>query len=134
MTLAARPTIPAERFEARLSGASQAAAAAGIDALLIGVGADLRYLSGYDAHESERLTLLVVPARGAPTLVVPLLEKPAALAGSRIPIRIETWTETENPAQVVARPIGDVAGPRAGSASGSSPGPGPGPRHRSSPA
>src|SRR5262245_36600563 len=103
MTLAARPTIPAERFEARLAAASQAAAAAGFDALLIGVGADLRYLTGYNAHESERLTLLVVPRDGPAAIVVPLLEKPAAQAGCRVAIRIETWTETENPAEVVAR-------------------------------
>jgi Xaa-Pro aminopeptidase len=102
MTVAARPTIPAERFEARLSAAARAAESAGFDVLLIGVGADLRYLTGYNAHESERLTLLVVSRHGPPAMVVPLLEKPAAEAGSRVPIRIETWTETDSPAQLVA--------------------------------
>ena len=38
------------------------AAAAGLDALLIGVGAELRYLTGYLAMPLERLTLLVMPA------------------------------------------------------------------------
>ena len=109
MTLAARPTIPAERFETRLSAAARAAAGAGFDALLIGVGADLRYLTGYDAHESERLTLLVVPRDGPPAMVVPLLEKPAAEAGNRVAIRIETWTETQQPAEVVARLVREAA-------------------------
>jgi Xaa-Pro aminopeptidase len=109
MTLAARPTIPAERFEARLSAAATAAATAGFDALLIGVGADLRYLIGYNAHESERLTLLVVPRQGPPAIVVPLLEKPAAEAGSRVSLRIETWTETERPEEVVARLVHQAA-------------------------
>jgi len=104
MTIATRPTIPGERFEARLAAASRAAASTGFDALLIGVGADLRYLTGYNAHESERLTMLVVgrAARSA-TLVVPLLERPAAEAGSRVDIPIATWTETQDPAEVVAR-------------------------------
>jgi Xaa-Pro aminopeptidase len=102
MTLAARPTIPAERFEARLSAAAAAAGASGFDALLIGVGADLRYLTGYNAHESERLTMLVVRPSNRPSMVVPLLEKPAAEAGSRATIDIVTWRETESPAAVVA--------------------------------
>ena len=109
MTLAARPMIPAERFETRLSAAARAAANAGFDALLIGVGADLRYLTGHNAHESERLTLLVVPRDGPPAMVVPLLEKPAAEAGNRVAIRIETWTETQHPAEVVARVVREAA-------------------------
>ena len=46
-------------------GARVEADRAGLDALLIGVGADLRYLAGYEALPLERLTLLVLPAREA---------------------------------------------------------------------
>jgi Xaa-Pro aminopeptidase len=46
----------------RLSQAAHAAAAAGLTALLLTPGPDLRYLSGYDAHQLERLTCLVLPA------------------------------------------------------------------------
>jgi Xaa-Pro aminopeptidase len=102
VTLTARPTIPAGRFGARLDAAARSAGEAGLDALLVGVGADLRYLIGYNAHETERLTMLVVPARATPTLVVPLLEKPAAAAGSRVSVRIETWGETDDPSAAVA--------------------------------
>jgi len=110
MTVAARPAMPAERFEARLAAAGRAADEAGFDALLIGVGADLRYLTGYNAHESERLTMLVVGrAAASATLVVPLLERPAAEAGSRVGIPVETWTETQDPAEVVARLARGVA-------------------------
>ena len=42
--------IPQERYAQRLAGARAAGAAAGLDALLVGVGADLRYLAGYHAH------------------------------------------------------------------------------------
>ncbi|RAO40628.1 Xaa-Pro dipeptidase [Micromonospora noduli] len=64
----------------RLIAAQRAAAAAGLDALLLTPGSDLRYLTGYDAHAGERLTCLVLPAEGEPTLIVPRLERPAAEA------------------------------------------------------
>jgi Xaa-Pro aminopeptidase len=76
------PEIPAERYAVRLAGARREAAVAGLDALLIGVGADLRYLTGYDAVALERLTMLVVPvAEGAQlTLIAPRLETTPARA------------------------------------------------------
>ncbi|MET7375389.1 M24 family metallopeptidase [Micromonospora arida] len=64
----------------RLIAAQRATASAGLDALLLTPGSDLRYLTGYDAHAGERLTCLVLPAEGEPTLVVPRLERPAAEA------------------------------------------------------
>jgi Xaa-Pro aminopeptidase len=66
----------------RLRQAQAATAAAGLDALLLTPGADLRYLTGYDAHALERLTCLVLPAAGAALLVVPALEEPAAHASA----------------------------------------------------
>ena len=48
----------------RLERAAEAAARAGLDALLLTPGPDLRYLTGYDTHQSERLTCLAVPAAG----------------------------------------------------------------------
>jgi Xaa-Pro aminopeptidase len=107
MTLAARPTIPVGRFAARLADAAAATRNDGFDALLVGVGADLRYLTGYEALESERLTMLVVGREpGAVRLVVPRLEEPAARAGCRTPIDIVTWQETESPAALVAGLVG----------------------------
>src|SRR4051812_17276012 len=69
-----------ETLNERLTRAARAAAERGVDALLVTPGADLRYLTGYDALPLERLTCLVVPARGEPFLVVPRLERPAAEA------------------------------------------------------
>jgi Xaa-Pro aminopeptidase len=80
----------------------------GIAALLVGVGADLRYLTGYTAHALERLTLLVVPAVGRAVLVVPRLESmaaagcPAAVAGL---VEVIAWEETDNPYALVAREL-----------------------------
>jgi Xaa-Pro aminopeptidase len=96
--------VPPDRYAERLARASEAASARGFDALLIGVGADLRYLAGYVALPLERLTMLVVPARGRPALVVPRLEalpamgSPAAAAGL---VEVVTWTETEDPVAIV---------------------------------
>jgi Xaa-Pro aminopeptidase len=88
----------------RLERARDAASAAGLDALLLTPGADLHYLTGYEAYPLERLTCLAVPAKGEPFLVVPLLEEPAAKAspagGSGI--EIISWTETQDPYALVA--------------------------------
>ena len=54
--------------------------AAGLDAVLLTPGPDLRYVTGYDAKQLERLTCLAVPADGDPALFVPRLELPAAQA------------------------------------------------------
>ncbi len=108
MTIA-RPAIPPERYGSRLSAAAQQAAARDMGAVLVGVGADLRYLAGYVTFPMERLTLLVVPASGRPTLVAPRLEalpasgSPAAAAGL---IDVATWTETEDPIALVCSLIG----------------------------
>jgi Xaa-Pro aminopeptidase len=94
------PFSPADR----LARAQKAAAAAGVDALLISPGADLRYLTGYDATPLERLTCLVLPASGDPVLVVPQLERPAALASpaGALDIEVAGWAETEDPYALVA--------------------------------
>ncbi len=67
-------------YELRLDKVRQAAASAGIDGVLITPGADLRYLTGYDAKALERLTCLVIPVGGDPAIVVPNLEVLAAKA------------------------------------------------------
>ena len=65
--VAVRPSIPAERYANRLAGAQGGAGERGVTALLVGVGPDLRYLTGYEAMPLERLTMLVVPASGRST-------------------------------------------------------------------
>lgn len=108
--------IPAGRFVERLERARRGAAAAGLDALLVGVGADLRYLTGYEAMPLERLTLLVLPAAaGAPaTLIAPRLEATPArtcAAAASGAVAVETWEETEDPMALVARWLAATPGP-----------------------
>ncbi len=75
-----------------------------MDALLVSPGADLRYLTGYQALPLERLTCLVVTADGDPTLVVPALERSAALASpvGDLGISVVAWHETDDPYSLVA--------------------------------
>jgi Xaa-Pro aminopeptidase len=88
----------------RLARARAAAAAADLDALLVSPSADLRYLTGYDAIPLERLTCLVVQAQGDPVIVVPGLEKPAALASpiGDLGLEVLSWGETDDPFHLVA--------------------------------
>jgi Xaa-Pro aminopeptidase len=92
----------------RLVAARRATAEAGLDALLITPGADLRYLTGYHAHALERLTCLVLPVHGEPTLIVPALECPAVEA-SPAPgtgVRIVDYPDGRDPYPLVSRALG----------------------------
>jgi Xaa-Pro aminopeptidase len=101
----------AEVFTDRLRRAAEATAAAGVDTLLVTPGADLRYLVGYDAKALERLTCLVVPARGEPVLVVPRLELAAAEAsGAGAVVKVVTHEETDDAFALVSHLIRDALG------------------------
>ena len=78
---------------------------------MVSPGPDLRYLIGYDAVPLERLTALVIPAQGDPHMVVPLLERPAALASpaGELGIDVITWGETDDPYALVASTLPGVA-------------------------
>jgi Xaa-Pro aminopeptidase len=94
----ADPCFPASVYASRLHRAAAGAAAAGIDALIIGPGPDLRYLTGSRASTFERLTALVVPAASEPTVVVPRMEA-AALRESAIAelgLRVRDWVDGDD--------------------------------------
>ena len=106
----ARPTIPPARYADRLARAAAGGEAAGLDAMIVGVGSDLRYLTGYAAMPLERLTALVLAPGRDPWLVVPRLERGAAEAGVRTPLELRTWEETEDPYAVATDGIGTASG------------------------
>ena len=90
--------------ENRIRRAQEEMRERGVAALLVGPGADLRYLVGYHALPLERLTLLVVPAEGDPALVVPELEAPrAADSGAPSTAPLLSYPETTDPVAEVAR-------------------------------
>jgi Xaa-Pro aminopeptidase len=99
-------SIPAERYAERISRAQALLPGQDASALLIGVGPELQWLTGYAALPLERLTMLVVPARGRPSLVVPRLERAAAEMSTPVQsglVDFVTWEETEDPFELVAR-------------------------------
>jgi Xaa-Pro aminopeptidase len=78
----------------------------GVDVVLLSVGPDLPYLTGYEAMPLERLTMLVLPREGDATLVVPRLEAPRVVERTDV-FTLRTWEETEDPIEIVA----DLVGP-----------------------
>src|SRR6266568_1489912 len=87
----------------RLAAAAAAAGQAGLSALLLTPGPDLRYLSGYDALATERLTCLAVPAEGPAFLLAPRLEQGSVHASpvARMGVEILAWDETDDPFRMV---------------------------------
>lgn len=79
---------------------------AGVDSLLLSVGADLPYFTGYDAPQLERLTMAVVAADGPASLVVPRLE--AMKVTDVGAYEILPYDETDDPVAIVADLVGDV--------------------------
>ena len=68
----------------------------GVDVLLLSVGPDLPYLTGYEAMPLERLTMLVLPRTGDARLVVPRLEAPRVTPRPDL-FEIVPWEETDDP-------------------------------------
>jgi Xaa-Pro aminopeptidase len=85
-----------------------AMASAGVDCLLLSLGADLPWLTGYTAMPLERLTMLVLPADGKATLVVPRLEAPR-VEEDPASFDLRPWDETQNPVEIVTRLVGSRA-------------------------
>jgi Xaa-Pro aminopeptidase len=80
----------------------------GVDVLLLSVGSDLPYLSGYEAMPLERLTMLVVPRDGEATLVIPRLEAPRVVDQPGV-FSLRPWNETDDPVAIVAELAGRPA-------------------------
>src|SRR5207302_7446446 len=110
---AARPSIYVvttdELYPAgRLGQVREAVGAAGLDAVLLTPGPDLRYVIGYDAKQLERLTCLAIPAEGESALFVPRLELAAAQASpaGSLGLKMIPWEETDDPFALVASRLG----------------------------
>lgn len=73
----------------------------GVDALMVSVGHDLPYLTGYLAMPLERLTMLVVPRGGEATLLIPRLEAPRVREQPGV-FELRAWDETDDPVALAA--------------------------------
>jgi Xaa-Pro aminopeptidase len=90
---------------ARMGRVRVAMADQGIEVLLLSLGADLPWLTGYDAMPLERLTMLVFPQDGPATLVVPRLEAPRVDQAPEL-FNLRPWGEMEDPIAIVAGLVG----------------------------
>jgi Xaa-Pro aminopeptidase len=101
---AGRP-IPEARYAERLAAGRRLIAARGFAAVLLGVGPDLRYLTGFVGDPMERLTLLAIPQSGPVWFVVPRLEASKAEATPLVQAgaaEVVPFEETEDAAIRVA--------------------------------
>ncbi len=89
----------------RLDRVRAAMDAEGIDALVLSVGHDLPYLTGYHAMPLERLTALVVQRTGDARLVIPQLEAPRVVEQPGV-FELVPWSETDDPVALVAELTG----------------------------
>jgi len=93
--------VTAFDYAGRMQRARGLMAAAGVDVLLLSVGADLPYFTGYRAMPLERLTMLVLPAEGPATLVVPGFEAARVSLHPGV-FTVRPWAETDDPVALVA--------------------------------
>ncbi|ORA81172.1 Xaa-Pro peptidase family protein [Mycobacterium malmoense] len=105
--------MDAHRFDAgvyvrRLTAAAAATAHAGLTGLVITPGYDLRYLIGSRAQTFERLTALVLPASGDPTVVVPRLELASLKdsAAAELGLAVRDWVDGDDPYRLVSDALG----------------------------
>jgi Xaa-Pro aminopeptidase len=91
----------AEVRRARMDRVRIAMAERGVDVLLLSFGADLPWLTGYEAMPLERLTMLVLHRDADPVLVVPELEAPRVEVLPGL-FDLRPWRETESPVAIVA--------------------------------
>lgn len=94
---------PQGRVTNRLDRLAAAARTAGVDAVVISPGADLRYFAGHSVSSHERMSALVVPVSAPARMVVPELERPG-WTGSPVEsagVEFTTWTDGMDPYRVL---------------------------------
>ena len=85
-------------YAARMKRAVEDAVRAGLSGLIVTPGPDLAWLTGYQPHLTERLTMLVLSPDQEPTMLVPLLERrDAEESGSASLISIVDWMDGDSP-------------------------------------
>lgn len=95
-------------FAERMQRVRTKMAESGTDVVLLSVGPDLPWLTGYEAMPLERLTMLVVPRDGKASLVIPGLEAPRVTPQPDV-FDLVPWGETEDPVALTAKLAGSAA-------------------------
>jgi Xaa-Pro aminopeptidase len=90
-------------YAARLARAGELASAAGLDAVIVGPGPDLRYLLGVEGDTIERLTALVLVPGADAVIVVPRMElaKVRDTAAGELGVCVADWVDGDDPYALV---------------------------------
>jgi Xaa-Pro aminopeptidase len=103
--------ITTDERNGRLDKARALMTAARIDAIVLGGGTSLAYFTGVGWGSSERLMVLVLPARGEPFAVVPAFEQERVReqlsAGPLKSVDLRLWQEDEDPWARLAQGLKD---------------------------
>lgn len=97
------PPISGDEYQARIERARALMRAQGVDALLVGAGASLRYFTGVPWGASERLVAMLLTGDGDPLLVCPAFEEGSLDAVLQVPVGKRLWQEHEDPHALVAQ-------------------------------
>lgn len=100
--------ISVDERKARIEKARQLMAANSIDALMLTGGTSMVYFTGMSWGNSERLTGVIIPAKGAPFIVTPKFEEERTVEQVKLgPLGqgtdVMTWEEHESPSTLVAQ-------------------------------
>ncbi|WP_308492462.1 Xaa-Pro peptidase family protein [Microbacterium terrisoli] len=100
-------TFSSDVYAARLDRAHHLTVEAGIDALIVGPGPDLAYLTGVEGDTIERLTALVIGHDARPRVIVPRMElaKVRDTAVGALDLEIDDWVDGEDPYDLIARAV-----------------------------
>jgi Xaa-Pro aminopeptidase len=100
----APPPFTVDDYLARARRVVEAASERGLSGVLVTPGPDLVWLSGYQPTAiTERLTMLVLGPDQEPTLVVPALERPDAVAAVGVRgMKVVDWADGSDPYLAVA--------------------------------
>jgi Xaa-Pro dipeptidase len=95
------PPISVAERKARVARAQALMQASGLGALLLEPGSSMLYFTGISWWRSERLTAVVIPARGEIAVVTPHFEEPSVRESMAFGDDVRTWNENENPLRLV---------------------------------
>lgn len=106
LTTQAKP-ISANERSARLAKVQSLMEQGQIAALIIEPGSTLDYFTGIRWPRSERITLAIVPARGAVLVVTPAFEEPSVRETLQVEGEVRPWNERESPIELIVQGLRD---------------------------
>ena len=101
---------PSSRDALRLEQLRQAAASAGVDAVVLTPAATMTWLLGHHFDAHERLFLLIVPTSDAPVAVVPVLEEANFRGAAPSVESLHLWDDADGPEKAAAEAFKCLAG------------------------